>query len=63
MSVATPLRVSFRPPADRDPYFDNAKFLAITLVVSGHLVEDLRDVPVAHAAYFYVYLFHMPLFI
>ncbi|WP_433249205.1 acyltransferase family protein [Streptosporangium sp. CA-135522] len=63
MSVATPLRVSFRPSADRDPFFDNAKFLAIVLVVSGHLVEGLRDVPLAHAAYFYVYLFHMPLFI
>ncbi|MFD8556495.1 acyltransferase family protein [Streptosporangium canum] len=63
MSVATPIRVSFRPSAGRDPFFDNAKFLAITLVVSGHLIEDLRDVPVAHAAYFYVYLFHMPLFI
>lgn len=47
----------------RDPYFDNAKYLAIVLVVCGHLVEDLRDDPVAHALYFYVYLFHMPLFI
>ncbi|MGV9773664.1 acyltransferase family protein, partial [Streptosporangium sp. NPDC003464] len=63
MSVTTPLRVSARPSAGRDPFFDNAKFLAITLVVSGHLVEDLREVPAVHAAYFYVYLFHMPLFI
>ncbi|GII62926.1 membrane protein [Sphaerisporangium krabiense] len=47
----------------RDPYLDNAKFLAIILVVSGHLIEGLRDVPFAHAAYFYVYTFHMPLFI
>ncbi|MEU8268675.1 acyltransferase family protein [Sphaerisporangium sp. NPDC049002] len=50
-------------PAARDPYLDNAKFLAIILVVTGHLIEDLRDVPVAHALYFYGYLFHMPLFI
>ncbi len=49
--------------AARDPLLDNAKFLAIILVVSGHLIEDLRDVPAAHALYFFVYLFHMPLFI
>ncbi|WP_449062524.1 acyltransferase family protein [Planomonospora algeriensis] len=63
MSVATPVRTD--PPGEtgRDPFFDNAKFLAIALVVSGHLIEDLRDVAVAHAAYFYVYVFHMPLFI
>ncbi|GII86658.1 membrane protein [Sphaerisporangium siamense] len=48
---------------ERDPYLDNAKFLAIIMVVSGHLIEGLRDVPFAHAAYFYVYTFHMPLFI
>ncbi|GAA0383490.1 acyltransferase family protein [Microbispora corallina] len=49
--------------AARDPLLDNAKYLAILLVVSGHLIEDLRDVPAAHALYFFVYLFHMPLFI
>ncbi|WP_155348086.1 acyltransferase family protein [Acrocarpospora pleiomorpha] len=47
----------------RDPFLDNAKFLAIVLVVAGHLIEDLRDVQAAHALYFFVYLFHMPLFI
>nr|WP_221473124.1 acyltransferase family protein [Planomonospora venezuelensis] len=55
--------MAFPREAARDPFFDNAKFLAITLVVAGHLIEDLRDVGVAHAAYFYVYVFHMPLFI
>ncbi|MGW5681308.1 acyltransferase family protein [Nonomuraea sp. NPDC003754] len=49
--------------SDRDPYFDNAKYLAIVLVVCGHMIEDLRDDPIAHALYFYVYVFHMPLFI
>ncbi|GAA2623842.1 acyltransferase family protein [Actinomadura fulvescens] len=49
--------------AGRDPYFDNAKFLAILLVVAGHAVEDLRDVPAVRAAYLLVYLFHMPVFI
>ncbi|GAA0375721.1 membrane protein [Acrocarpospora corrugata] len=51
------------PAVRRDPFLDNAKFLAIVLVVAGHLVEDLRDVDSAHALYFFVYLFHMPLFI
>ncbi|GAA1268702.1 membrane protein [Planotetraspora silvatica] len=47
----------------RDPLLDNAKYLAILLVVCGHLIENLRDVKGAHALYFYIYLFHMPLFI
>ncbi|MEW9527502.1 acyltransferase family protein [Microbispora sp. NPDC049125] len=62
MSATAPAPPS-RTAATRDPLLDNAKFLAIILVVSGHLVEDLRDVPAAHALYFFVYLFHMPLFI
>ncbi|MFC7382115.1 acyltransferase family protein [Sphaerisporangium rhizosphaerae] len=49
--------------AARDPFLDNAKYLAILLVVTGHLIEDLRDVPAAHAIYFFGYTFHMPLFI
>jgi fucose 4-O-acetylase-like acetyltransferase len=32
-------------------------------VVAGHLIESLRKVPLAHAFYFFVYTFHMPLFI
>lgn len=47
----------------RDPFFDNAKFLAILLVVAGHAAEGLRDVPLVRAAYLFVYLFHMPVFI
>jgi fucose 4-O-acetylase-like acetyltransferase len=47
----------------RDPFFDNAKFLAILLVVSGHAIEGLRDVRLAHAAYLFIYSFHMPVFI
>lgn len=52
-----------RPAKARDPYFDNAKYLAILLVVCGHAVEPLRDVPLVRAAYVWTYLFHMPLFI
>jgi fucose 4-O-acetylase-like acetyltransferase len=47
----------------RDPFFDNAKFLAILLVVVGHAIEDLRSVHLAHAAYLFIYMFHMPVFI
>ncbi|HEV7930879.1 MAG TPA: acyltransferase family protein [Actinomadura sp.] len=47
----------------RDPFFDNAKFLAILLVVAGHAIEDLRTVHLAHAAYMFIYMFHMPVFI
>ncbi|MCO6004831.1 acyltransferase family protein [Actinoallomurus purpureus] len=47
----------------RDPFFDNAKFLAIVLVVAGHSIVDLRDVRLAHALYLFVYTFHMPVFI
>jgi fucose 4-O-acetylase-like acetyltransferase len=47
----------------RDPYLDNAKFLAIVLVVAGHAIEGLRDVHAAQAIYLFLYLFHMPVFV
>jgi fucose 4-O-acetylase-like acetyltransferase len=50
-------------PRERDPFFDNAKFFAILLVVAGHSIVNLRDVRFAHAAYLFVYTFHMPVFI
>jgi fucose 4-O-acetylase-like acetyltransferase len=50
-------------PRRRDPFFDNAKFFAILLVVAGHAINDLRDVRFAHALYLFVYTFHMPVFI
>ncbi|MEU6036376.1 acyltransferase family protein [Actinomadura sp. NPDC047616] len=48
---------------ERDPFFDNAKFLAILLVVVGHSIAGLMDVPLAKALYVFIYMFHMPLFI
>lgn len=49
----------------REPYFDNVKFLLITLVVVGHMalapVMDRSEV--ANALYIFIYFFHMPLFI
>ncbi|WP_141581089.1 acyltransferase family protein [Actinomadura sp. WMMA1423] len=53
-----------RPPRKvRDPFFDNAKYFAILLVVAGHSLANLQNVPMAKGLYIFVYLFHMPLFI
>ncbi|GAA2424338.1 hypothetical protein GCM10010191_40810 [Actinomadura vinacea] len=48
---------------ERDPFFDNAKFLAILLVVIGHSLAYRLDVPMAKALYMFIYMFHMPMFI
>ncbi|GAB2881472.1 acyltransferase family protein [Streptomyces mayteni] len=48
----------------RDPFFDNAKYLAIVLVAIGHAWTPLRgDSRTASALYDFVYAFHMPAFI
>lgn len=47
----------------RDPYFDNAKFLAIVLVVIGHALSRRYDLPGSEGLYAFVYAFHMPVFI
>ncbi|WP_367324955.1 acyltransferase family protein [Streptomyces sp. HUAS ZL42] len=48
----------------RDAFFDNAKYLAIVLVATGHAWEPLRDGSRAvNALYMLVYAFHMPAFI
>lgn len=48
----------------RDPFFDNAKYLTILLVGVGHAWEPLRsDSRTAEALYYVVYTFHMPAFI
>ncbi|WP_419836777.1 acyltransferase family protein [Streptomyces bugieae] len=55
------------PPAKsggRNPFFDNAKYLAIVLVAMGHAWEPLTDGSrAAEALYMTVYTFHMPAFI
>ncbi|WP_030614822.1 acyltransferase family protein [Streptomyces sclerotialus] len=49
---------------ERDPFFDNAKYLAIVLVAMGHAWEPLTDGSrAAEALYMVVYTFHMPAFI
>jgi fucose 4-O-acetylase-like acetyltransferase len=47
----------------RDPYLDNAKFLAVVLVVVGHFWNNLSNLPVVEAGYLWLYLFHMPAFV
>lgn len=52
-----------RQPA-RYPVLDNARFLLISLVVTGHLLEQLADSgPITAALYRWIYLFHMPAFV
>ncbi|MDI3403818.1 acyltransferase family protein [Streptomyces cavernicola] len=52
------------PQSGRDPFFDNAKFLLVVLVVIGHNWAVLvRDMDTVKAAYTVVYLFHMPAFV
>jgi hypothetical protein len=52
------------PAGARDPYFDNAKYLAILLVAIGHAWTPLlSDSRAATALYMFVYAFHMPAFI
>nr|WP_242552908.1 acyltransferase family protein [Streptomyces beijiangensis] len=60
--AATP---SSRPSAPRrDPFFDNAKYLAIVLVAIGHSWEPLPGGGrVVESLYTLVYAFHMPVFI
>ncbi len=48
----------------RDPFFDNAKFLLIMLVLIGHVITINRaDNRINLATYNWIYTFHMPLFI
>lgn len=47
----------------RVPFWDNARFAAIVLVVFGHALQRLTyDSDAAEALYLLVYAFHMPLF-
>ncbi|MFF3637120.1 acyltransferase family protein [Streptomyces sp. NPDC002250] len=64
-SVPVPVPHADRqPPARRDAFFDNAKYLAIVLVAMGHAWEPLRSGSRAVSAlYMFVYAFHMPAFI
>lgn len=46
------------------PLWDNARFIAIVLVVVGHsLTKMVPETPSAYALYVTIYLFHIPLFV
>jgi fucose 4-O-acetylase-like acetyltransferase len=50
-------------PKSRVPLWDNARFVAVTLVVIGHAVQRLTaDSDNALIVYLFVYAFHMPAF-
>ncbi|WP_369166864.1 acyltransferase family protein [Streptomyces sp. R28] len=58
-----PAGAGARRPGQRDPFLDNAKYLAIVLVAVGHAWEPLREGSRAVTAlYLLVYAFHMPAF-
>ncbi|WP_411063335.1 acyltransferase family protein [Vibrio rotiferianus] len=48
----------------RTPFFDNAKFILVFLVVFGHLIEPLiENSPIIKIVYLSIYSFHMPAFV
>lgn len=47
----------------RDPFFDNAKLLLVTLVVVGHSWTLLPDVSTSSPVYVFLYAFHVPAFV
>lgn len=47
----------------RDPFFDNAKFLLIVLVVVGHAIWPAMDRTEMYALYQFIAAFHMPAFV
>ncbi|GGZ12733.1 hypothetical protein CP967_17805 [Streptomyces nitrosporeus] len=63
-AAATGAAAPAAPRRARDPYFDNAKYLAMVLVALGHSWEPLRDSGrLVETCYMFVYAFHMPVFI
>jgi fucose 4-O-acetylase-like acetyltransferase len=51
------------PPRARVPFWDTARFVAISLVVIGHAIQRLTaDSDAALVAYLFIFAFHMPLF-
>ena len=50
---------------ERDPYWDNAKAILVTLVVVGHAIQPAAasDQVGADVLYRWIYLFHMPAFV
>ena len=71
-TLAAPVDVADRAPTTpttpttskpRDPWFDNAKILLVTLVVVGHAWTLLPSTWFHGAAYDFLYLWHVPAFV
>ena len=60
---APPATGASRRAVRRVPFWDNARFACITLVVIGHAIQRLTlDSDVSMALYLLIYAFHMPAF-
>lgn len=62
-SLTLPAAVSAPAAKVRDPLLDNAKYVALVLVVVGHAVQALRDVGVVADLYFFLHTFHIGVFV
>ncbi|HWD61738.1 MAG TPA: acyltransferase family protein [Humibacter sp.] len=63
MTIAERIKTT-TPRRARLAYWDNARWLAITLVVIGHAILKLiADSDSAYTAYLFIYLFHVPVFV
>ncbi|TQK19201.1 fucose 4-O-acetylase-like acetyltransferase [Microbacterium sp. SLBN-154] len=61
-TAATPTTGTTRTKR-RTPFFDNARFVCIVLVVLGHAIQRLTyDSDIALSMYLLIYAFHMPAF-
>ncbi|KQZ24646.1 MULTISPECIES: acyltransferase family protein [Microbacterium] len=59
----SPATTSAPRPRKRVPFWDNARYACIVLVVLGHAIQRLTyDSDIALAAYLALYAFHMPAF-
>ena len=67
MSAAHPVTARAPAPATRkparDPWFDNAKFALVTLVVIGHMWTLLSDAGAKVWLYDFLYYWHVPAFV
>ncbi|KDA05822.1 fucose 4-O-acetylase [Microbacterium sp. CH12i] len=60
---AGPITGSLSRPRRRVPFWDNARYACIVLVVLGHAIQRLTyDSDIAMAMYLTIYAFHMPAF-
>ena len=62
IAPAEPAGAAPGPAKKRLAYLDNARFWVMILVVIGHPLLYLIEMPAARTLYYWIYLFHMPLF-